>query len=279
MLVGRLSRPLMAMLALGLACCSPGKGAPEAAGAPAPAAASNPAAAPVRSPEPLTVRVVSVRPHDTGAYTQGLVWDRGTLYESDGLYGASNLRVVDPVTGEVKKKVPLAQRYFAEGLALVGDRLIQLTWQEGTAFVYKASTLEPVEELPYQGEGWGLCYDGRRLVMSDGSSRLTFRDPKTLAVLGSVEVRKAGLPVDRINELECVDGAVWANVWMTEEILRIDPATGEVTGVVDASGLLDASAYAAGAEVLNGIAWMPETKTFLITGKRWPSMFEVEIVP
>ncbi len=278
MLVGRLSRPLMMILALGLSCCSPGKGAPEAAGAPVPAA-STPAATPVRSPEPLTVRVVSTRPHDTGAYTQGLVWDRGTLYESDGLYGASNLRVVDPVTGEVKKKVPLEQRFFAEGLALVGDRLIQLTWQEGTAFVYRASTLELIEELPYQGEGWGLCFDGKRLVMSDGSSRLTFRDPQTFAMLGSVVVRNAGVPVDRLNELECVDGVVWANVWMTEEILRIDPGTGEVTGVVDASGLLDASAYAAGAEVLNGIAWMPETKTFLITGKRWPTMFEVELEP
>jgi glutamine cyclotransferase len=222
--------------------------------------------------------VISARPHDPAAYTQGLVWDRGTLYESAGLYGSSSLRQVDPATGEVRRKVDLPEKYFAEGLARVGDRLIQLTWQEGVAFVYRAADFQKIGELPYTGEGWGLCHDGRRLVMSDGSDRLTFRDPETLAKLGDVQVRQAGMPVRRLNELECVDGAVWANVWMTQDILKIDPASGEVTAVVDASGLLDAADYAAGAEVLNGIAWMPERKTFLVTGKRWPTMFEVEFV-
>jgi glutaminyl-peptide cyclotransferase len=225
------------------------------------------------------VKVVSTRPHDTSAYTQGLVWDRGTLYESAGLYSESTLRQVDPATGEVKRRLKIPDRYFAEGLALVDDRLIQLTWQEGTAFVYRASDFGKIREFSYTGEGWGLCYDGKRLVMSDGSDRLTFRDPATFAVLGSVQVKLGGAPIDRLNELECVGGAVYANVYMTNDILRVDPATGEVAAVIDASGLLDPADYQAGAEVLNGIAWMPETKTFLITGKRWPTMFEVEFVP
>lgn len=275
MLVGRLSRSvLMAFLAVSLSFCSPGKGAsssPDPASPPAP-----------KGPQQLRVRVVSTRPHDTAAYTQGLVWHQGMLYESDGQYSSSSLRQVDPATGEVKREVKIPDRYFAEGLALVGDRLVQLTWQEGTAFVYRAADFEKVREISYQGEGWGLCYDGKRLIMSDGSDRLTFRDPETFAVtagVGSIQVRLGGTPVDKLNELECVDGAVYANVWMTEKILRIDPATGEVTAVIDASGLLSPADYQAGAEVLNGIAWMPETKTFLITGKYWPRMFEVEFVP
>jgi glutaminyl-peptide cyclotransferase len=278
MLVGRLSRSvLMAFLAAGLSFCSPpGSGSTGASPSPAP----SPAPAPKpETPQRLRVRVVSTRPHDTASYTQGLVWDHGTLYESAGLYSQSTLRQVDPASGAVKRQVKVPDRYFAEGLALVGDRLIQLTWQEGTAFVYRASDFGKLRELSYQGEGWGLCHDGKRLVMSDGSDRLTFRDPETFSVLGTVQVKLGGAPVDRLNELECVDGAVYANVYMTEDILRIDPATGDVTAVIDASGLLSPADYQAGAEVLNGIAWMPGTKTFLITGKHWPLMFEVEFVP
>jgi glutaminyl-peptide cyclotransferase len=263
----------MAILAASLSFCSPGKGAAP----PTPAGPVSPASR--KEPQRLRLRVVSTRPHDTAAYTQGLVWHQGNLYESDGLYAASSLRQVDPATGEVKRQVKVPDRYFAEGLALVGDRLIQLTWQEGTAFVYRAADFEKIGEIPYQGEGWGLCHDGKRLVMSDGSDRLTFRDPETFSVLGTVQVKLSGAPVDKLNELECVDGAVYANVWMTQDILRIDPGTGEVTAVIDASGLLGAADYEAGAEVLNGIAWMPGTKTFLITGKKWPLMFEVEFVP
>lgn len=273
MFVGRLSRPvLMAFLAASLSFCSPGKGA-------SPSSTPAPAPTPTKSAQRLRVRVVSTRPHDPGAYTQGLVWDRGILYESAGMYGFSSLRQVDPASGAVKRELKLPDRYFAEGLALVGDRLVQLTWNEGTAFVYRAADFQKIRELSYQGEGWGLCHDGKRLIMSDGSDRLTFRDPGTFAVLGSVQVKMGGAPVDRLNELECVDGAVYANVYTTQDILRIDPATGEVTAVIDASGLLSPADYQAGAEVLNGIAWMPETKTFLLTGKRWPLMFEVELVP
>lgn len=237
------------------------------------AAAKTPAA-----PERLRVKVLSVRPHDRTAYTQGLLLQDGALYESTGLYGNSSVRQVDPATGEVKRSRAVPQEYFAEGLALVEDRLIQITWQEQKAFVYKASDFQPVTEFRYDGEGWGLCWDGKRLVMSDGSNRLTFRDPKTFAVLGSVGVTLAGQPVDRVNELECVDGVVYANVWQTSDILRIDPKDGRVTAVIDASGLLSPDEQRQ-ADVLNGIAWDPAKKNFLITGKLWPKMFEVTFVP
>ena len=251
------------------ASCSPGQGAPPPA----------PTPPPPKGPERLAVKVVSSRPHDTSSYTQGLVWHEGMLYESAGLYQQSSLRQVDPATGEVRRRADLPPQYFAEGLALVGDRLVQLTWNEGVALVYRLSDFEKVGEHRYTGEGWGLCWDGARLVMSDGSDRLTFRHPETFATLGEVRVRMQGAPVAQLNELECVDGAVYANVYQTEDIVRIDPSSGEVTALIDASGLLGAADYRAGAEVLNGIAWMPETKRFLITGKRWPLMFEVELVP
>ena len=258
---------LLAILLMA-AACSPGQGAPPPAPAPAPS-----------GPQRLTVKVISTRPHDTSAYTQGLVLHEGQLYESAGMYGQSSLRQVDPATGEVRRRVDLPQQYFAEGLARVGDRLIQITWKEGVALVYRLSDFQKTGELRYTGEGWGLCYDGARLVMSDGSDRLVFRDPETFAPVGEVRVRMGGAPVRQLNELECADGAVYANVYQTEDIVRIDPATGEVTAVIDASGLLSAADYRAGAEVLNGIAWMPETRRFLITGKNWPLMFEVELVP
>jgi glutaminyl-peptide cyclotransferase len=241
--------------------------------APPPAAAK-----PIAAPERLKVKVLSTRPHDAGAYTQGLLFHGGSLFESTGLYGRSSLREVNPETGEVKRKVDLPRQYFGEGLAVAGDRLIQLTWQEQKAFLYRLADLQPAGELRYDGEGWGLCWDGSRLVMSDGSDRLTFRDAQTFAVLGEVRVTLGGRPVDQLNELECVEGAVYANVWQTDDIVRIDPASGKVTAVIDASGLL-APGERWRAEVLNGIAWDPARKTFLLTGKLWPKMFEVTFVP
>jgi glutamine cyclotransferase len=255
-------------------------GGSGATGSPAPAGPAAPAsaAAPEGAVERLRVKVLSVRPHDPTAYTQGLVWDHGTLYESAGLYGSSSLRQVDPRTGEVLRRLDVPPGFFAEGLAVVGERLIQLTWKEGVAFVYDRRKLERSGEHHYQGEGWGLCDDGRHLVMSDGSDRLSFRDRQTFELIGGVDVRLDGRPARQLNELECVGGAVYANVWMTDEILRIDPETGRVTAVIDAGGLLSA-AERANADVLNGIAYDPVQKTFLLTGKLWPKLFEVTFVP
>lgn len=266
-MLARMIRPLLAMLLM-VWSCKPAASPPPAEAAPAvPPAIGKPA-------EHLKARVLASVPHDPAAYTQGVVWTEGMLYESAGQYGQSSLRQVDPKTGEVLRSVPVPPRYFAEGLARAGDRLIQLTWNEGTAFVYDLATFSRRGELPYSGEGWGLCADGKRLIMSDGSDRLTFRDPDTFVSTGGVNAVLDGRPAMRLNELECVDGAVYANVWQTDEILRIDPETGRVTAVIDASGLLTPE-EAGRAEVLNGIAWKPETKTFLLTGKYWPKMFEV----
>jgi glutamine cyclotransferase len=251
---------------------------PAVSGPEAPPPETPAASAERREPERLKVEVLSILPHDPASYTQGLLWHAGSLYESAGQYGSSSLRRVDLATGEVRQRVEVPPQYFAEGLALVGDKLIQLTWQEKTALIYRLSDFQRAGEHRYEGAGWGLCHDGKRLVMSNGSSRLTFRDPETFATLGQVAVTRAGVPVDMLNELECVDGAVWANVYLTDEILRVDPGTGKVTGVVDASGLLT-PAERARAEVLNGIAYKPETGTFLITGKYWPRLFEVRFVP
>ncbi len=175
--------------------------------------------------------VVSRRPHDAAAFTQGLQLDgAGRLFESTGLYGRSTLREVDPLSGTVLRSVSLPDRLFAEGLALVDDRLVQLTWREGRARLWDADTFELLDTFRYEGEGWGLCLDGQRLVMSDGSDVLTFRDPVTFEVEGSVQVDHAGYERLPINELECVAGAVWANLWQTDTIVRIDPHSGAITG-------------------------------------------------
>lgn len=240
-------------------------------------AAADTTAAPV-APARLRVEVLETLPHDPGAFTQGLVWHAGLLLESTGLPGRSSLREVEPKTGAVRRRVDLEERFFGEGLALVGDRLIQLTWQHGVAFVYDHFRFAETARFAYEGEGWGLCWDGRDLVMSDGSSRLFFRDPETFALRRSVEVRRAGRALARINELECVGDSVYANVWMSDEIVVIDAKDGTVTAVVDASGLLS-PAERARADVLNGIAYDPKSGDFYVTGKLWPKLFRVRFVP
>lgn len=251
------------------AACSPG----EAPGQSAPGQSE----AGDRRPERLAVAVVATRPHDPAAYTQGLLWHDGKLYESTGLYGRSTLRRVDPLTGEVEASVELSPHLFGEGLARVGERLLQLTWREGVALVWDLEGLREISRFTYEGEGWGLCHDGRSLVMSDGSSRLTLRDPASFAVLGRLDVTFRGRPVGRLNELECVEGWIYANVYATDSIVRIEPGSGRVTAVIDAAGLLAPEAAVA-AEVLNGIAFDPERELFLLTGKRWPNLFEVRFV-
>jgi glutaminyl-peptide cyclotransferase len=221
--------------------------------------------------------VLEVLPHDPAAFTQGLQFDRGRLYESRGIRGESAITEIDRETGAVLRSALVADTYFAEGLAIVGERAIQLTWQAGLAFVYDLATFEILDTFRYEGEGWGLCFDGRQLVMSDGSATLTYRDRTTFAPLRTVTVTYAGVPVTRLNELECVGTQVLANVWKTDSIVVISD-TGAVTDVIDASGLLD-GIDATGADVLNGVAYDPATGTFLITGKYWPVMFDVVFEP
>lgn len=216
--------------------------------------------------------------HDRSSFTQGLEIADGVLYEGTGTYGGSALRATDPATGDVRGETPLPADLFGEGITVRGDRIWQLTWQEGVAIERDRHTLRELRRVDYSGEGWGLCHDGDRLVMSDGGDELTFRDPQTFAERGRVQVTAGGEPVEEINELECADGQVWANIWGSEQIIRIDPDSGAVTGVVDASGLLPAD-QRAGADVLNGIAAVPGTDEFLLTGKYWPSTFLVRFVP
>lgn len=247
------------------------------AAAQAPEATESPAAPDPYQVEVLLPRVVTDYPHDTDSYTQGLVLHEGVLLESAGLYGESDLRRVDLQTGEVLQQTDLPPEYFAEGLALVDDRLIQITWKETTAFIWDAETFEQEGTFSYEGEGWGLCYDGETLWMSDGSDGLYARDPQTFALIERISVTLQGQIVSRLNELECVGDSIYANVYLTDVILRIDKASGIVTGLVYAADLLTEAERATlqSGEVLNGIAYNPESETFLITGKHWPKLFEV----
>jgi glutaminyl-peptide cyclotransferase len=229
--------------------------------------------------EELSVEVLESFDHDPDSFTQGLELREHpefgmVLYESAGHYGASDVRITDPATGKVLATQDLPAEQFAEGLTLTDQDLWQITWQEGVAHRRDPVTLDILESVAYEGEGWGICYDGDRLIMSDGSSTLTFRDPVTFEETGTVEVTLDGEPVYQINELECTGGQVWANLWQTDQIVRLDPASGEVGAVVDASGLLSAD-EAAGADVLNGIAAAEAEGTFYITGKHWPKLFLV----
>lgn len=228
--------------------------------------------------ESLTVSVLRQLPHDPEAFTQGFELDGDTLYESTGLVGRSSVREVDPESGEVirRRDVPIV---FAEGLTVVGEELLQLTWRDGLLLRWDKETFEPRGSARYQGEGWGLCYDGQALWMSDGSSRLTRRDPATFAVLATLDVRRDGQPLARLNELECVGDDVYANVWLTDEIVRVDAATGEVTATIDASPLRRLLPAGLSPDaVLNGIAYDADRDLFLLTGKLWPSAFEVRFV-
>ena len=223
------------------------------------------------------VEVLREFPHERDAYTQGLVWWNGNLFESTGREAESTLRRLDPETGRVEQRIDIPAQYFGEGLALVDERLIMLTWRAQRAFAFERDSFQLLDTYRYQGEGWGLCYDNERLVMSDGSDRLAFRDPITLELIGEQRVRLRGQPLYELNELECVDGAIYANVWTEDFIVRIDPASGLVTDYINAAGLLRGGDLI-GSEVLNGIAYNPNAQTFYITGKWWPKMFEVRFV-
>lgn len=217
-------------------------------------------------------------PHDPSGYTQGLLIHDGMFFESTGQYGESEVRQVDIATGEVLRSHALSDEHFGEGIALVDGKLIQLTWKAGLAFVYDAATLVPEGTFAYEGEGWGLCHDGESLFMSNGSGTLQRRDPATFELLDRIDVTRSGFSVRNLNELECVGDDIYANIYLRDEIVRIDKATGEVTGQLDAFGLTLASGRPADAgAVFNGIAYDEATGTFYVTGKLWPSMFEIVI--
>ncbi len=233
-----------------------------------------------KAPDDLTVEVIRQLPHDPEAFTQGLEFDGDDLFESTGLVGRSSLRELDYESGEVIRARPIPEPLFAEGLTVVGDELLQLTWRAGLLLRWDKATFEPTGEARYEGEGWGLCYDGEALWMSDGSSRLTRRDPGTFAVASRLDVRRGGQPVPNLNELECVDDLIYANVWQTDQIVVIDARSGRVKAAIDASPLWDRlSGVADPGAVLNGIAYDPARDLFLLTGKLWPSAFEVRFVP
>ena len=222
----------------------------------------------------LRVEVHRRFPHDTTAYTQGLILFQGKLLESTGRYGQSDLRRLDPATGTVEQRVGISPAFFGEGIARVDDRLIMLTYKAQRAFALGIEQFDQLETFRYRGEGWGLCNDGRRLIMSNGSSRLTFRDLQSFEEIGGVDVTLRGVPQMQLNELECVGDTVYANVYQRDIILRIDLASGYVTEYIDASGLLTPE-ESRGVDVLNGIAYDPDRDRFYITGKLWPTMFEV----
>jgi glutaminyl-peptide cyclotransferase len=224
-----------------------------------------------------TYEVVNVYPHDPHAFTQGLVYDNGQLYESTGEYGQSSLRLVELQTGKIIRRRDLEDRYFAEGLALLNGRLFQLTWQDGKGFIYDRDTFAPQGEFNYAGEGWGLTHDGGSLILSDGTYQLRFLDPTTFQVQRTVSVYERGEPLDNLNELEYVNGEIFANVWQQDRVVRIDPQSGRLTGVVDFSGLLPAGDRLPDTDVLNGIAYDPAQDRLFVTGKNWPKLFEVRL--
>jgi glutaminyl-peptide cyclotransferase len=224
-------------------------------------------------------KVIATFPHDTSSFTQGLVFaSDGQLYESTGLEGESTLRRVDIATGQTLQKIDVPSQYFAEGLALVGDELLQLTWRHKLGFVYDRKTFKQKRTFSYNTEGWGIAYDGTSsLVMSDGSDTLSFLDPKSLAVTKTLRVQEAGRPIGNLNELEWIEGEIWANIWMTDRIARISPNTGEVNAWIDLSSLYPVSQRVPPADVMNGIAYDKATRRIYITGKKWPRLYQITV--
>lgn len=252
---------------LGTACQNP-------TDAPTPGCASpgGAAAAPV-----VTADVVERYPHDPAAFTQGLVFADGTLYESTGRHGESSVRIVTLETGDVEQRVDLGDEFFGEGLAFLDGLLYQVTWQEGIGFVYRASDLQQVETFEYEGEGWGLTTDGTSLILSNGTNELQFLDPGSFGVTRTISVTDAGEPVEELNELEWIDGEVWANVWHTDRIARIDPQSGTVRRWLDLSEHIPPSVRSDPEAVLNGIAHDAATGRLFVTGKLWPTLLRIEV--
>ncbi|HOG58642.1 MAG TPA: glutaminyl-peptide cyclotransferase [Anaerolineaceae bacterium] len=224
-----------------------------------------------------SITVLAKFPHDPAAFTQGLLYADGLFYESAGLYGQSTLRKVDPETGAVLLEKRLDAQYFAEGLALLEGKLYQLTWKENTGFIYDPQDFRQLSTFSYPTEGWGLTTDGSSLILSDGSATLYFLDPQTLQTTRALQVSLDGAPLDRLNELEYIRGEIYANIWYKDLIARIDPASGEVVGVIDCGSLRDGEGAPAPNDVLNGIAYDARGDRLYITGKNWPWIYEVSL--
>lgn len=230
-------------------------------------------------PEILTCRIVNSYPHDADAFTQGLVYEDGYIYEGTGINGRSALRKVELETGRVVLSKKLSDRYFGEGIVIRGDNIIQLTWTSDIGFVYDKATFERKRSFRYPWQGWGLTYDGKNLIMSNGKSNLYYLDPETYKIIGEIAVYDGNKSVVGLNELEYIDGLVYANVWPTDTVVIIDMVSGRVTGKVDLSGLIERQGIRDPEKVPNGIAYDNENKRLFVTGKFWPELFEIELIP
>ena len=224
-----------------------------------------------------TYEIVNVYPHDRNAFTQGLVFENGVLYESTGLYGHSTLRRVELETGKILQLYPLPNQFFGEGITIFDEKLIQLTWRSNKGFVYDKHSFDLLQEFYYSTEGWGITHNGSQLIMSDGTATLYFLDPETFDKTGQVEVQDSG-PVTKLNELEYIQGNIYANIWKEEKIAIIDPQTGQVQGWIDLSGIQDLEDLDTN-NILNGIAYDAEEERLFITGKRWSQLFEIKLIP
>jgi glutamine cyclotransferase len=225
-----------------------------------------------------TYKIKNSWPHDRRAYTQGLIFHEGVLWESTGQYGASSLRKVELKTGKIIKQISVPAAYFAEGMTVFHNKVFQLTWQEHKGFIYDTVTFQKQGEFSYTGEGWGLTHDGEFLIMSDGTDQIRFLDPVTLRTTRTIDVTDKGEPVDQLNELEYIDGEIYANIYQTDRIARIEPKTGKVLAWIDLTGLLASKDRTGAEDVLNGIAYDAAGRRLFVTGKMWPKLFEIEIV-
>lgn len=230
-----------------------------------------------QEPQLYDYRVVNTYPHEITAFTQGLIYREGYLWEGTGKNGLSRLAKIDLETGESLRNVSLSNRYFGEGIEMIGDRVYQLTWRAHMVFVYDRESLEQLETHYNSREGWGLAFDGENLVLSDGSATLQFVDPEGFLPTREIEVTVRGQPLNLLNELEFIDGEIWANVWQTDFIVRIDPQSGVVNSIIDLTGLSARTELGSSEAVLNGIAWDSENRRLFVTGKHWANLFEIEL--
>jgi len=243
------------------------------------AAAFSGTGAPAAAAPVFSYKIVRDYPHDPAAFTQGLEYRDGFLYEGTGLNGRSSLRKERLETGQIVEQTNLSSEYFGEGITVLGAEIFQLTWQSRTGFIYGRTDFHVERRFSYPGEGWGLTNDGRQIYMSDGSAEIRVLDPRTLAERRRIQVRDGGAPITELNELEWVDGEILANVWQTDRIARISPATGQIAGWIDCSGMLPSVFRSSSDAVLNGIAYDARSKRLFVTGKLWPKLYQIQIVP